>query len=281
MCGTMHGTLTDAGELSAEQDNPHQVIVDCRYDLADPAAGYRAYLQAHIPGAVYAHLHDDLAGPPLTDHGRHPMPAPDQMERLFGRLGMDNESRVTVYDDSGGSIAARLWWMLRYMGHECVALLNGGWQAWIAAGLGTESGQRTVQQRTYHGSARRELLVTLDEIKQVRTLIDSRDPARYRGEHEPLDPAAGHIPGAKNYFWKRNLDPQGAMLAPARVRRQLQEAGCADGSADTVFYCGSGVTACFNILAAVHAGLPMPRLYAGSWSEWCSDPVRPVATGEA
>jgi thiosulfate/3-mercaptopyruvate sulfurtransferase len=275
----MDGPLIEAEELNAKRNDPLQVIVDCRYDLADPAAGLRAYVNRHIPGAVYAHLHDDLSGPPFTDHGRHPMPAPADMERLFGRLGIDNQSRVAVYDDSGGSIAARLWWMLRYMGHERANLLDGGWHGWIDAGFETESGQCVAHQRVFRGSARRELLVTLDQVGTVRTLIDSRDPARYSGEHEPLDPVAGHIPGAKNYFWKCNLDSHGAMLAPARVRMQLQEAGCRGESADTVFYCGSGVTACFNVLAAVHAGMPMPRLYAGSWSEWCSDPGRPVETG--
>ena len=276
----MDGVLIETAELRAALGDARHVIVDCRYDLSDPDAGRRAWIEGHIPGAVYAHLHDDLSGPPLTDHGRHPLPGAGAMQALFGRLGIGNDSRVTVYDDAGGSIAARLWWMLRYMGHESVALLNRGWQGWLADGFEVETGEQRAEPREFRGRPRPELLVVLDQVNSAGTLIDSRDPARYRGEHEPLDPAAGHIPGAKNHFWKGNLDAAGAMLAPDRIRTGMLAAGFAPDPGRTVFYCGSGVTACLNVLAAVHAGLPMPRLYAGSWSEWCRDPARPVQTGE-
>lgn len=177
-------------------------------------------------------------------------------------------------------MAARLWWMLRYMDHGAVAVLDGGWPAWTQAGLPVEEIVQTPRPRRFEGRPHAEWLVTVEEVEKQSLLVDSRDPARYRGEVEPLDPVAGHIPGARNRFWKRNVDAEGRFLPPERIRRELQSLYGETSPEAVAFYCGSGVTACHNVLAAVHAGLPMPRLYAGSWSEWCSDPARPVAKGD-
>jgi thiosulfate/3-mercaptopyruvate sulfurtransferase len=274
-----YNTLIDCQTLRAHEGHPGWVIVDCRFNLSEPDSGRRDYLTAHIPGAVYAHLNEDLSGPPVTDQGRHPLPAPAALAALFGRLGIDASKQVVVYDDASGSICARLWWMLRFMGHERVAVLDGGWVAWVMAGLPVNFGTEYNPGTRFHGSPRGEWLVTLDQVSRLPVLIDSRDPARYRGEVEPLDRVAGHIPGARHRFWKNNLDETGRFLPPLGLRPAF-EALLGQMPADqAVFYCGSGVTACHNVLAATHAGLPTPRLYVGSWSEWSADPSRPVAVG--
>ena len=274
----MHASIIDAHELTENLNNPFWVIVDCRYDLSDPDAGYRAYLESHIPGAVYVDLNNDLSGPAITDHGRHPMPAADRMNNLFSSLGISNDSLVVAYDASCGSLAARLWWMLRYMGHAGVSVLDGGWQAWLEAGFGVEQEERRNSETSFNGVPQRDRLVELKDVLSSPLLIDAREPARYRGEQEPIDPVAGHIPGAVNLYWRKNLDEQGRFLPPRRLMQQYLNIYAGVAPQDAVFYCGSGVTACHDILAAVHAGLPRPRLYAGSWSEWCSDPDRPIAT---
>ncbi|MFQ5660668.1 MAG: sulfurtransferase [Gammaproteobacteria bacterium] len=276
----MYTSLIQANELHQSINDPAWVIVDCRYDLADKSAGYRAYLEAHIPNAVYADLHDDLSGPAVTDHGRHPLPTPARLEQLFSYMGITKQTQVAVYDASLGSIAARLWWLLRYVGHEAVAVLDGGWQLWREAGFECEQGERKNTPVGFKGHARPEWVVTLGDVMAAPLLVDSREPARYRGEHEPIDPVAGHIPGAINRYWKENLAADGCFLAPQQLRQDFLKMYADTPARESVFYCGSGVTACHNLLAAYHAGLPAPRLYAGSWSEWCADPERPVATGE-
>jgi thiosulfate/3-mercaptopyruvate sulfurtransferase len=255
-------------------------VVDCRFDLTDVASGRRVYREGHIPRAIYADLAEDLSGTPLADRGRHPLPAVANLVALFGRLGIDRATQVVAYDDNGGAIAARLWWLLRYLGHDAVAILNGGMGAWLAAGLPVT--QRSVERspREFRGNCRRQWLVTVDQIPMVPRLVDSRDPARYRGETEPFDPVAGHIPGAVNYHFARNLDGSGRFLPAETIGRQLQSVLADTPSSEVVFYCGSGVNACHNLLAVVHAGYHDARLYAGSWSEWCRDPGRPVATGD-
>jgi len=275
----MYETLVDTATLNAHLDDPAWRIVDCRFDLGQPGAGREAWLREHIPGAVYAHLEEDLSGPPLTDHGRHPLPGTEALVRTFSRLGIGPATQVIAYDAAGGSMAARLWWLLRYMGHERVAVLDAGWPAWVAAGLPRDRGEQHCQAAAFHGHPRHDRLVRLDEVTQAALLIDSRAPARYRGEVEPIDPVAGHIPGAVNHDWQDNLDAEGRFLSPGALRRALLETLAGTPMETAVFYCGSGVTACHNVLAAAHAGLPEPRLYAGSWSEWCADPERPVATG--
>ncbi|MBM2829364.1 MAG: 3-mercaptopyruvate sulfurtransferase [Gammaproteobacteria bacterium] len=275
----MYKTLINCQVLCKHLNDHGWVIVDCRYDLSDKEMGRNAYRQSHIPGAVFADLHDDLSGPPVTDCGRHPLPAPQAMQALFIRLGISQDIQVVVYDNAGGSFAARLWWMLRFMGHEAVAVLDGGWPVWQQRGLPTASGEEINGPGNFHGQSRREWLVTVDKVTAAVLLVDSRDPVRYRGEAEPVDKVAGHIPGAINHFWKDNLDSNGLFKEPDMLRKEFLDFLGDTTAGDAVFYCGSGVTACHNLLAAAHAGLPAPQLYAGSWSEWCSDANRPVATG--
>lgn len=275
----MYTSLINAGTLQSGMEDSW-VIVDCRFDLTDSDAGRQAYAAGHIPGAVYAHLSSDLSGPPVTDHGRHPMPTPDALKALFGRLGISNDTQVIVYDDMCGAFAGRLWWMLRYMGHESVAVLNGGYPAWQKAGYEVETAVNEPVPASFDGEARSDWLIQVAEVPVQANLFDSRDPARYRGEMEPLDPAAGHIPGARNYFWKNNIDESGCFRPADDLREQLLTLLNGVEPEQSVFYCGSGVTACHNLLAMAYAGLGAPKLYAGSWSEWSSDPARPVATGE-
>ncbi|MDX1518584.1 MAG: sulfurtransferase [Gammaproteobacteria bacterium] len=274
----MFKTLISPEQLSALSAD-ERIVVDCRYDLQHPESGRQSYLQGHIPGAVFADVHDDLSGPPLTDKGRHPLPSPAALTKTFSQLGIAAGKQVVVYDDSGGAFAARLWWLLRYMDHECVALLDGGWSAWTDSELPVRDGEERNSPANFAGTPRSDWLVLLEQVPGVKLLVDSRDPARYRGETEPIDPAAGHIPGALNRFWQANLDPSGCFKSPAELRQEFQALYSDAGSDQPVFYCGSGVTACHNLLAVMHAGLEPARLYAGSWSEWCSDPERPVETG--
>lgn len=276
----MYRTVIDAATLAQHLEDPDWVIVDCHFDLGDTAAGRRSYTQAHIPGAVYAHLDDDLSGPPVTDHGRHPLPTPAALTALFGRLGVDERKQVVAYDSLNGGIAARLWWMLRYMGHAATAVLDGGWAAWEAAGLPVRGGVEGHAPALFTGHPRREWLVTVDEVATRPLLIDSRDPQRYRGELEPIDPQPGHIPGAINHFFQDNWGAEGRYLPPEEIRARLTAVLGEITPEAATFYCGSGVTACANLLAMAHAGLGNGRLYAGSWSEWSSDPQRPIATGD-
>lgn len=276
----MYSSLINAAALHENQGRPDWVIVDCRYDLADPQLGGRVYRETHIAGAVFADVHDDLSGPPLTDNGRHPLPAAEQLNRLFSRLGINHDTQVVAYDQVSGSFAGRLWWLLRYMGHEAVAVLDGGWPAWVNAGLPVRSGEETNKPGSFQGTPQSGWLVTANQVPAVKLLVDSRDPARYRGEVEPIDPVAGHIPGAINRFWQENLDGPGLFKAPGVLRSEFMALLGKVSPEEAVFYCGSGVTACHNLLAATHAGLPLPKLYAGSWSDWCSAPERPVAKGD-
>ncbi len=273
-------TFVTVPVLADNLDRPNWVVVDCRFDLADTGAGRLAYERGHIPGAVYAHLDRDLSGPPETDAGRHPLPAPQELVNRFRRLGIRRDSQVVAYDDVGGMIAGRLWWMLRYMGHEAVAILNGGWAAWVEAGLQVVSGQENRPPGDFAGAPRRDRLVLLDEVPAQGMLIDARAPARYRGDEEPLDSRAGHIPGARNHFYGLNLDDTGRLRPVAELQARFGEILDTPDSGTVTVYCGSGVSACLNIAAMIHAGFPEPRLYVGSWSEWSADPGRPAATGD-
>lgn len=270
------GPLMQVAELAAARGREELVVVDCRFDLAAPEAGRLAYLEAHVPGACYAHLDHDLSGPPATDHGRHPLPGPARLSALFGALGIDATRRVVAYDDAGGMFAARLWWMLRYMGHDAVAVLDGGWQAWVNAGGTTMSGEERPAARRFSGTPRRERLVTLDEVAGASQLVDARAAPRYRGEVEPLDPVAGHIPGALNRPSAENFGPDGRFKPAEQLRAEFDALLAGRAPATVVHHCGSGVTAVPNLIAMELAGLGPTGLYAGSWSEWCRDPRRPV-----
>ena len=257
------------------------VVVDCRFKLTAPEAGRAAYRAGHIPGAVYADLDRDLSGPPVTDRGRHPLPAPETLAALFGRFGIAPGVQVVGYDDLGGMMAARLWWMLRYLGHAAAAVLDGGIARWTAEGRPLETVDRTPVPAAFAGGADRARLVTLDEVPAVAAaLVDAREAPRYRGEVEPIDPRAGHIPGARNHPWPTNLRADGSFKSPAELQEAFRASLGTLPDGATVHYCGSGVSACHNVLAQVHAGLAEPRLYCGSWSEWCSDPARPAAHGD-
>ncbi|MCP4358406.1 MAG: sulfurtransferase [Chloroflexi bacterium] len=275
----MYTTLIDATALQANLEKSSWVTVDCRFDLADTAAGRQQYLQSHIPGAVYAHLDEDLSGPPVTDNGRHPLPTPDALAALFAEMGIGSHSQVVVYDAHNGMVASRLWWMLRFMGHETVAVLDGGWQAWQAAEFGTRSGQETNRPAQFTGQARLEWLTLMADIPAQKLLIDSRGGERFRGEIELYDTQAGHIPGAVNYFYQENWGADGRYLPLAEMYAKLETILGNTPVEEAVFYCGSGVSACVNLLALKHVGLGDGRLYVGSWSEWSRHPDNPIAIG--
>jgi thiosulfate/3-mercaptopyruvate sulfurtransferase len=260
------------------------VVVDCRYDLHNGRWGREQYLRAHIPGAVYASLSADLAARPTGRNGRHPMPTPDAIADTFGRLGIRVGDQVVAYDDVTGMFASRLWWMLRYMGHDAAAVLDGGWSRWMREGRPARSGEEVRQDTTFSGQPRRHLLADVDEIAgrlddPSLLLIDSRAPERYEGHVEPIDRAAGHIPGAANRHYAANLSEEGTLLPADVLREQFHRLLAEHTPAETVMYCGSGVSACQNLLAMAHAELDGARLYPGSWSEWSSNPARPVETG--
>lgn len=275
----MYQTLIEPQALEANLSNPNWIIVDCRFQLDDTEAGEKAYLAGHIPGALYVHLDRDLSGPPVTDSGRHPLPTPAALTALFSRLGISRETQVVAYDDARGVFASRLWWMLRYMGHQAVAVLNGGIQSWLEAGYSTALGRSQATEVLFLGEPRRDRLVTIDQVESAPLLIDSRAPSRYRGEEEPLDPRAGHIPGAVNHFYGENYDEEGRFLTADQLQDRLRSLFAVTDPEKATFYCGSGVSACVNLLAAAHAGLGEPRLYIGSWSEWSQDEKRPAEVG--
>ena len=278
--------LVTAEELNAQLANPSWCIVDCRFDLLRPEAGAAAYVAGHIPGARYAHLDRDLSAPVTASSGRHPLPAVPDFRRVLARLGVGPATRVVAYDDAGGAVAARLWWLLRWLGHGEVSLLDGGLRAWREAGFPLETGQTVpVQGPGVAASPGQMPVVDTAEVAAALAsdpafvLVDVRTGERFRGESEPIDPVAGHVPGAVSLPLGRSLDARGCFQPPAVLRRNLEDAvGPLDGHR-LVFMCGSGVTACHGIFAAELAGLEPAALYAGSWSEWIRDPQRPVARG--
>lgn len=262
-------TILSVQALEELLDSPNLVVVDCRFDLADPNSGREAFKASRIPGAQFADLDRDLSGPPTTDHGRHPLPTPERMTELLSRLGIDSTKQVVAYDNRNMMVASRLWWMLKYMGHDAVAVLDGGWSAWTKANAPLDSEPFHASPTTkFTGSPRRDLLVVLDEVLGQPMMIDSRAPDRYRGEVEPLDPVAGCIPGAKNFYFMNHLEEAGTLKGEEEIKQNLLDTFEGVPAQDVTFYCGSGVSACVNLLAAAKAGLPMSKLYVGSWSEW-------------
>ena len=277
----MHTTLVAADELARNLESADWVVCDCRHDLADYGAGRRAYEESHVPGARFLHLDEDLSGPKTGTNGRHPLPHPLTLALRLGALGVDNTKQVVAYDASGGCYAARLWWMLRWVGHTRVAVLDGGWQAWTAGGYPATAERPKVPPTTYTLRPRADFAVDAPAVAaQLKdpdgAVLDARSEDRFRGENETLDPVAGHIPGAVNRFFKLNLDGSGRFKSPDTLRQEFADMlGQRDPRA-IVHQCGSGVTACHNLLAMEHAGLRGSKLYPGSWSEWVSDPSRPV-----
>jgi len=279
-------TLVSAAELAELVRRGGVLVVDCRFDLADPGKGERDYLAAHVPGAVYAHLDRDLSDASRRGFGRHPLPEAAAFSAVLSRWGWTPDTDVVAYDDAGGALAAsRLWWLLRLAGHERAAVLDGGFAAWRAAGGRTESGP--APQRA-PGTAQVEfaqrMVVGYDELQHGLAqrsvlLLDGRAAARYRGEVEPVDRVAGHVPGASNRPYTENLDASGRFKPPAQLRREYVAVLAGRAPDEVVHMCGSGVTACHNLLAMEHAGLAGSRVFAPSWSGWIEDPARPVATG--
>jgi thiosulfate/3-mercaptopyruvate sulfurtransferase len=277
--------LITAEQLQAHIEDPELRLLDCRFTLSDPAAGREAYLEGHIPGAVYADLDKDLAAPVSPGSGRHPLPKPAEFALTLGNLGISPASRVVVYDDGSGGLAGRAWWLLRWMGHEQVALLDGGFSLWQEQGLPDQMGHASVAATEFSGSVNSDLVVETDEILmhtsgvKPLTLVDARDEARYAGEVEPIDKIAGHIPGAVNLPFQQSLNANGTWKTPAELSELWARTLGGDEIEAISVMCGSGVTACHLIISAKLAGLPEPRLYVGSWSEWIEDPGRPIATG--
>ena len=278
----MYSTLIDPQTLSRHLDRPDWVVVDCRFDLMQPVAGQQAYLAGHLPGAVYADLSKDLSGPLTPTNGRHPLPDPAHFGQQLGRWGIDNASQVVVYDAGNGAYAVRLWWMLRWLGHVAVALLNGGVSAWTAAGLPLTTTLPRPAPKQFAIQLASDGHLTLSQLRQgiedrAICVLDARAAPRYAGEVEPIDPVAGHIPGALNYPYEANLDAAGRFLDAETLRTCF--ATLTVRPEQVVHMCGSGVTACHNLLAMEIAGLCGSKLYAGSWSEWVRDPKNPVMIG--
>jgi thiosulfate/3-mercaptopyruvate sulfurtransferase len=278
----MRTTLVSTAELADHLRNPDWAVVDCRFDLARPDWGFTEYQSAHIPGSVYAHLDHHLSGPVTPFTGRHPLPDPEIMARRLSAWGIDARTQVVVYDTVGGAFAVRLWWLLRYMGHSGAAVLDGGFGKWQRENRPVAGGVQKRKPARFIPRPDPTMMVETGDVAQLRQdveyrLIDARAFERYRGDHEPIDPIAGHIPGAINRFHGLNLTPDGTFLPPEILRQQFET--LLDGAApeNTIVYCGSGVTSIHHILAMELAGLPGARLYPGSWSEWIRDPTRPIA----
>ena len=274
----------DASTLMGQLGDPGLRVVDCRFLLLDPEAGRAHYREAHIPGAVYADLDRDLSAPVTAESGRHPLPSVAAMAARLGDWGVDRTTDVLVYDAGDGSIAARLWWLLRWLGHDAVWVLDGGFQAWVAEGGDTEDGDTLASAKEFQPRASRYRAVSTDALVRgldsgSMTLVDARSGERFRGEHEPIDPVAGHVPGALSQPHAENLQPSGLMRSPVALRELWSQRLGGIAPESVVHMCGSGVTACHNLLAMERAGLGGSVLYPGSWSEWIRDPGRPRATG--
>jgi thiosulfate/3-mercaptopyruvate sulfurtransferase len=274
-------TVIDAGALARHLNDPDCAVVDCRFRLDDPAWGEREYAVLHIPGAVHADLDRDLSGEKTGTNGRHPLPPIDRLTPTLGRLGIGRGVQVVAYDQDTGMYASRLWWLLRWLGHDLVAVLDGGFANWVIEGHPTATGREPRAPRRFVGAPRPDAVASVDDVAALLNrsdwrLLDARAPERFSGAVEPIDNAAGHIPGAANYFFKSNLDDRGRFRPPDDLRRRIGEALGGVAPEHAVSYCGSGVTACHNLLAMEHAGLHGAKLYPGSWSEWSSDPERPV-----
>jgi len=274
------GTLVSVSQLREQLGNPEYCVVDVRHLLADVDHGERAYAEAHIPGAFFLHCDRDLSGPMNGSNGRHPLPDPQVLAARLGSIGIGRQTQVVAYDDSQGMIAGRLWWLLRWLGHDAVAVLDGGWQAWQESG-GAVSAELPQPMPYAFVPGQRNYAVDVQFIRKMldapsMCLVDGRASDRFRGENETIDPVGGHIPGALNRFFRDNLASDGFFKPASELANEWRGILAGEDAAAVVHYCGSGVSACHNILAMEIAGLPGSRLYGGSWSEWCADPRRPV-----
>jgi thiosulfate/3-mercaptopyruvate sulfurtransferase len=285
----MYTTLIEPAELAAHTQAADWVVLDCRSELSRPDWGAGAYAQGHIPNAIYAHLDRDLSGPVTSTSGRHPLPAQEAFAATLGRWGIDASVQVVAYDQGNGAYASRLWWLLRWVGHMRVAVLNGGFAAWQQAGLPVTQQACVREPRRFSVRPAQTALVTTVELEKLladaqlsstqRTLVDARGADRFAGQNEIIDPVAGHVPGARNHPFLQNVDAQGRFLPAATLRAKWLETLQGKPPETAIAMCGSGVTACHNLLALEVAGLRGAHLYAGSWSEWIRDPGRPVERG--
>ena len=282
----MPSTLVSTADLAAQLSNPDWVVFDCRFTLTDAAAGRAAYHTSHIPGARYADLNEDLSGPVTAKSGRHPLPDPELLCAKLGAWGVGKHTQVVVYDDSYGSMAVRLWWLLRWLGHENVALLDGGLPKWMREKRPMSAELPQPAAQSFPCLPQADVGVDASAVDRLRLspdhrLIDARPEQRFTGEREPLDAVAGHIPGAVNWVFEENLDMDGTFLPADELRENYLRLLEGVDPSNVIHTCGSGVTAGHNLLAMEVAGLTGSRLYPGSWSEWITDPARPVATGDA
>lgn len=285
----MYTTLIEAKELATHYANPDWALLDCRFDLARPGWGSQVYSAGHIPCSIHCDLDRDLSGPVTAGSGRHPLPSPESLARTLSRWGIDGRVQVVAYDQNTGAYAARLWWLLRWLGHQRAAVLNGGFAAWQQTDLPVSTQPGIRAPRTFIAQIVPSAVVTTADVDRwVRggelargdeTLLDARSADRFAGENETLDPVAGHVPGARNHPFALNLDANGRFLAPDALRVRWIETLRGKSPAQAVSMCGSGVTACHNLLALEAAGLPGARLYAGSWSEWIRDATRQIERG--
>lgn len=278
------GTLIQAPELAARLRDPQLRVFDCRFDLARPQAGREAYAAGHVPGAAYADLERDLSAPRTPISGRHPLPAPGVFAGVLRTHGVNRDSMVVAYDAGAGMYAARLWWMLRWLGHEAVFVLDGGLGHWTALGLPLDAQVPERAPGNFAANPRPEMLVDVAGVQasmadQSSRLLDARAPERYRGEVEPIDAVAGHVPGAVNHPFATSVGADGRLLPSDELHRAFARGLAGVPASRAIAMCGSGVTACHLLLAMEHAALPGGRLYVGSWSEWSRDPSRPVARG--
>lgn len=276
--------LVTTEQLAAHLDDPAWVIFDCRHDLMDLARGERVYREGHIPGAHFAHLDTDLSGEKTGRNGRHPLPSPAAFTAFLARHGVSADATIVAYDDAGGPYAARLWWLARWIGLSKVHLLDGGLTKWLAEGRPVSREVPVAKPVALRGQADPRAVLGADEVlarlhDASMTLIDARAAERYRGEVEPIDPVGGHIPGARNRFFKDNLNADATLRSPGELRAAFSELMDKNSPEQVVHQCGSGVTACANLFAMEYAGLAGSKLYAGSWSEWVADPARPVTKG--
>ena len=276
--------LIEPAELAARVDSaqPNLAVIDCRHDLARPQWGAQAYASSHVPGALFAHLDQDLSGPVTPASGRHPLPSVERLEAALGRWGIDRQVEVVAYDQDNSAVAARLWWLLRFLGHPRVAVMNGGFAAWRASGLPVSGEPAVRAPRRFRAAPELAAVVSAAEVASGLergdiVLVDARSAERFAGRNETLDPVGGHVPGARNHPFTRNLDAHGRFLDPRALAVGWHATLAGAPASAVVAMCGSGVTACHNLLALELAGLPGARLYAGSWSEWIRDPARPVA----
>jgi thiosulfate/3-mercaptopyruvate sulfurtransferase len=282
-------TVVSTDVLAARLADPLWVIVDCRFKLDDVAWGEREWKAAHIPGAAYAHLDRDLSGPKTGTNGRHPLPDVAVLAGTFSRFGIVSGKQVVAYDQDNGMFASRLWWLLRWLGHDAVAVLDGGFAKWVTEGrpVSVDAVPRDDLSghdgAGFHAAPRHDMTIGVDDVSVHKRdadwrLLDARAPERYRGQFEPMDPVAGHIPGATSYFFQRNIDEHGTLRTPEDLRARFAPYINGIVPEHIVCYCGSGVQACHNLLALEHAGVSGAKLYPGSWSQWVSDRSRPVET---